>query len=110
MERVPAEPYLREMTDRFPSDIDDAREQGEAFGSEVGRQAAGDMMQTGLADNEIKLIGAEAISSVIGRADALANAGLDREIVSAWVEAAAEAFNRELDQAVSLLRASGSAH
>jgi hypothetical protein len=92
-------------------DIDQAREDGEAFGRHAGRHAAAAMTQANLTAAETKALGADAVGTVLARADALANAGLSRELVEAWTEAAAEAFNHELDQAARLLSgASGTRH
>jgi hypothetical protein len=87
------------------SDLDDARESGRAFGRAIGQRTAEYMTRAGLTPDQLPVIGAEGVATIIARADTLASAGLDREFVAAWAEGAADAFHSELDAAASLLTA-----
>jgi hypothetical protein len=86
-------------------DLDEARASGSAFGKAIGRRTAEDMTRAGAIPDQLPAIGAEGVAAIIARADTLASAGLDREIVAAWMEGAADAFHSELDAAASLLKA-----
>ena len=85
--------------------VESAREDGETFGRAVGKRTAQEMTRVGLSSDQLKAVGSEGIGTIIARANSLASAGLDRVIVAAWTESAAEAFNAELNSAASLLRA-----
>jgi hypothetical protein len=91
-------------------DVEEARQDGEAFGQAVGRRTAAAMTQADLGGADVTAIGAEGAGTVLAKATALADAGLERDLVEAWTEAAADAFKLELDRAASLLAASGSRH
>jgi hypothetical protein len=91
-------------------DIDGARQDGEAFGQAVGRRTAAAMTQADLGGADMTGIGAEGAGTVLAKAASLADAGLDRDLVEAWIDAAADAFRLELDRAASLLAAPGSKH
>jgi hypothetical protein len=82
-----------------------AREDGETFGRAVGKRTAQEMTRVGLSSDQLKAVGSEGVANIITHANSLASAGLDRVTVAAWTEAAAEAFNAELESAASLLRA-----
>jgi hypothetical protein len=86
--------------------VESARHDGEIFGRAVGKRTAQEMTRAGLSSNQLQLAGSEGVEVIIARANSLASAGLDRTIVAAWTEGAAEAFNSELSSAASLLRAS----
>jgi hypothetical protein len=88
----------------YPS-VESAREDGETFGRAVGRRTAQDMTRAALSSDQLKGVGSAGIATIIARSNSLASAGLDRVIVAAWTESAAEAFNAELASAASLLRA-----
>jgi hypothetical protein len=94
----------------LPQTIETARAEGAEFGQAAARQAASAMTRPGLTQAEVKALGAETAGAVLAKADSLAAAGLDRALVEAWTEAAAEAFNAELSRAASLLSASGTRH
>jgi hypothetical protein len=68
------------------------------------------MTQADLGGADVTAIGAEGAGTVLAKATALADAGLDRDLVEAWTEAAADAFNAELSRAASLLSACGTRH
>jgi hypothetical protein len=89
---------------QYPT-VESARDDGETFGRAVGKITAREMTRTGLSPDQLKSVGSEGIGTIIARANSLARAGLNRVIVAAWTEGAAEAFNAELDSAASLLRA-----
>jgi hypothetical protein len=82
-----------------------AREDGEAFGRAAGKRTTQEIIGAGLSSQHLERAGSEGVTTIIARANALASAGLDPVIVSAWSEGAAEGFNSELDSAASLLRA-----
>ena len=63
------------------------------------------MTQANLPLAELTTIGSDGVSAILAKANALADARLDREIVSAWTDAAADAFNLELERAAALLNA-----
>lgn len=86
-------------------DLEGARDDGEAFGREIGDRVAAKMTQANLTHSELTSIGSEGVSTILARASALADAGLDRDIVTAWTDAAAAAFNAELERAAALLNA-----
>ena len=99
------------MTDDILSwDVDAARQDGEAFGRLAAVQASAAMTRANLSDAEVKALGADAVGTVLARANTLADAGLSRDLVEEWTEAAAEAFNIELERAASLLAAPGTKH
>ena len=56
------------------------------------------------------MIGAEGAGKVLAEAAALADAGLEQDLVDAWTDSAADAFTRELDRTATLLTAPGSKH
>lgn len=89
----------------LPQDIDQARHEGRLLGREAGLRASARMMEAEPDRDQLQAAGAEEVESILARADAMADAGVDREIVAAWTEEAANAFNAELDRAASLLRA-----
>jgi hypothetical protein len=88
-----------------PTDPEDARESGRAFGKAVGHRTVEHMTRAGAAADQLPSIGAEGVAAIMARANALASAGLNREIVAAWMEEAADAFHSELESAASLLTA-----
>ncbi len=91
-------------------DAEEARQDGETFGQAVGRRIAAAMTQANPGGADVSAIGAEGAEAVLAKATALADAGLERDLVEAWTDAAADAFRIELDRAASLLAASGSKH
>jgi hypothetical protein len=91
----------------LPRDLDGARADGAAFGHAVGQQTASDMAQ---AIGDPVVLGQEGVGLVLARANALADAGLDRDLVEEWTEAAAASFNEELSRAAALLQADGGRH
>jgi hypothetical protein len=94
----------------LPQDLEAARAEGAEFGRAAAREAASAMTRPALTQGQVKALGSESAGSVVTKADSLAAAGLDRALVEAWTEAAAEAFNAELTRAASLLSASGTKH
>ena len=89
------------------------RMEGEAFGRSVAKRIALQMTRATLSDSELRAIGSEGVSLVLAKAQSLADAGLDQTTLDEWTNAAAEAFNRELERAASLLvanQASDSRH
>jgi hypothetical protein len=86
----------------LPQTVETARADGAEFGQAAARQAAAAMTRPGLTQAQVKALGAETAGAVLAKADSLAAAGLDRALVEAWTEAAAEAFNAELSRAASL--------
>ena len=82
-----------------------ARKDGEDFGRAVGKRTAQEIIRAGLSSEQLERAGSEGVTTIIGRANSLASAGLDPVMVSAWTEGAAEGFNSELDSAASLLQA-----
>jgi hypothetical protein len=64
-------------------DLDEARASGSAFGKVIGQRTAEHMTRAGATPDQLPLIGAEGAAVIIARADTLASAGLDREIVAA---------------------------
>ena len=91
-------------------DAEEARQDGQAFGQAIGRRVAAAMTQADLGGADVSAIGAEGAGTVLAKATALANAGLGRDLVEAWTDAAADAFRIELDRAAALLAAPGSKH
>ena len=87
------------------TDPEEARESGRAFGKEIGQRTIEHMTRAGLMPDQLPVIGAEGVGDIIARAGTLASAGLAREIVEAWAEAAADAFHSELATAALLLTA-----
>jgi hypothetical protein len=85
--------------------VESAGDDGETFGRAVGKRTAQEMTRAGLSPDQLKDVGSEGVAIIIARANSLARAGLDRLIVAAWAESAAEAFNAELESAATLLRA-----
>ena len=99
------------MTDDILSwDVEAARQDGEAFGRLAARQASAAMTRANLTEAEAKALGADAVGTVLARANALADTGLSRDLVEAWTDAAAEAFNLELKRAAALLATPGTQH
>lgn len=86
------------------SDPDEASAEGAAFGREIGQQTASKMLKVDASD-ALTMIGAEAIVTILAKADAFAEAGLDRAVVTAWTDAAADAFHAEMNGAATLLQA-----
>jgi hypothetical protein len=68
------------------------------------------MIQADLDGADVSAIGADGAATVLAKAAALADAGMERDMVEAWTDAAADAFRLELDRAASLLSAPGSRH
>ena len=86
-------------------DPESAREHGETVGREIGQRTAFAMLRTDLAGADLGRIGAEAVASIMAQADAMADAGAERSLVSAWTEGAADAFHAEMERAATLLKA-----
>jgi hypothetical protein len=84
-------------------DLEGARQGGEAFGREIGNRVASNMTRAHLTHAEARRIGSEGVSTILAKASALADAGHDRELVAAWTDAAADAFNLALERAAALL-------
>ena len=89
----------------LPPDEDQARDDGRVFGRAAGLRASSRMMAAEQDSGQLQAVGAAEVEAILARADAMASAGVDREIVAAWTDEAADAFNAELDRAASLLRA-----
>ena len=98
------------MNSTLAWNLEMACQDGEAFGRGAARRASAAMTRADLTDADANAIGAEAVSTVLARADALADQGLAKHLVEAWTDAAAEAFNVELQRAASLLAAPGTKH
>ena len=91
-------------------DIEDARQNGAAFGWSIGRETAAAMTAAEAEGGDVPVIGAEGAGKVLAEAAALADAGLEQDLVDAWTDSAADAFTRELDRTATLLTAPGSKH
>ncbi len=88
-----------------PGDLEGAREDGEAFGQAVGSRVAAEMSGANRSHAELTAIGSEGVSTILARANSLADSGCERATVTEWTDAAAGAFHRKLEQAALLLRA-----
>jgi hypothetical protein len=86
-------------------DLDAARQDGEAFGRSVGKATAAEMTLVSLDPEQVSVVGVQGVDRVMARAEWLANGTADRVLVEAWTEAAAKAFNQEVDRAIALLTA-----
>ena len=96
-----------------PEDPERVREDGEVFGRAVGLRTATEMTKSDPGQTELASIGSEGVSAILAKANALADGGLKPDLVTAWIDAAAEAFYVELARAATLLSApevSGSKH
>ncbi len=95
----------RASTGMNDADFDDetARRDGEAFGRETGRHTAAEMTRADLTRADLRAIGEAGVSTILARAEALAEAGTDTACVAIWTDGAADAFHAELDRAAALL-------